>query len=330
MRRRAFIAGVGGTVTSLWPLVGRGEQEHVRRIGALMVTAENDPEAQLRVETVRRGFKELGWIQGSNIQIDYRWTGGDTARANALAAELVGSIPDAIIANGTLSLIAVRRQTTKIPIVFITVGDPVGQGFVASLSHPGGNTTGFTSFQFEMSGKWLELLKEVAPQVTQVAIVFGEDAAPYAEKYVQSITAVAPSLDTKLIISPLRDVAHIESAVAALAGAPKSGLIVIPDAFTVANRGPIVALAARYQMPAIYAFRFIAVGGGLMSYGHDTNDLFRRATSYLDRILKGASPGDLPIQQPTKFALVINLKSAKALGLTVPPSLLARADEVIE
>jgi putative ABC transport system substrate-binding protein len=190
--------------------------------------------------------------------------------------------------------------------------------------------TGFTSFQFEMSGKWLELLKEVAPQVTRVAILFGEDAAPYAEKYVQSIATVAPSFDTKLIISPLHDVAHIESAIAALSGAQKSALIVIPDAFTVANRGPIVALAARYQLPAIYAFRFIAVDGGLMSYGHDTNDLFRRATSYLDQILKGARPGDLPIQQPTKFELVINLQSAKALGLTVPASVLACADEVIE
>jgi ABC-type uncharacterized transport system substrate-binding protein len=200
---------------------------------------------------------------------------------------------------------------------------PVGQGFVASLSHPGGNITGFTSFQFEMSGKWLELLKEVAPQVGRVGILCGEDAAPYAEKYVRSISTVSRSFDVELIVSPLRDVTHIEYAVAKVASDPKSGLIVIPDAFTTANRTSIISLAGRYRVPAIYAFRFITVEGGLMSYGHETIDLFRRATFYVDQILKGANPGDLSIQQPTKFEFVINLKTAKALGITVPPTQLA-------
>ena len=328
MKRREFIAALGGAAA--WPVVVRAQQGHVRRVGVLMFAAENDPEGQSRVQAIRQGFNELGWIEGGNIQIDYRWTGGDTVRAKTYAAELVRSMPDVIIANSTLSLIAIRQETNKIPVVFVTVGDPVGQGFVASLSRPSGNITGFTSFQFEMSGKWLELLKEVAPQVGRVGILFGEDAAPYAEKYVRSISTVSRSLDMELIVSPLRDVTDIEYAVAKVASEPKSGLIVIPDAFTTANRAPIISLAGRYRVPAIYAFRFITVEGGLMSYGHETIDLFRRATSYVDQILKGANPGDLPIQQPTKFEFVINLKTAKALGITVPPTLLARADEVIE
>jgi putative ABC transport system substrate-binding protein len=296
----------------------------------LLSTSEEDAEGHARVALLRQAFDELGWVEGRNIHFDYRWARGDAARAKAEAAALVNQKPDVIVASSTLSLAAVKNETTTIPIVFVVVGDPIGQGFVSSLAHPGGNITGFSAFEFAISGKWLELLKEVAPEVGRVAFIFNPDAGPYAAKFVQSIVPVAPSLGVDLVVSPTRNPAEIEHAIAAVVGEPKGGLIVNPDAFTVANRSLIVSLAARYRLPAVYPYRYWVADGGLISYGHDHNEPYRRAPSYVDKILKGASPADLPIQQPTKFELIINLKTAKTLGLTIPRELLDRADELIE
>jgi putative tryptophan/tyrosine transport system substrate-binding protein len=328
-RRREFIAVVGGAAAA-WPLAARAQMpERVRLVGVLFGGAD-DLEGQARVALLRQGFSELGWIEGRNIHLDYRWVSGDAARAKANAAELVSQKPDVIIANTTLSLAAVRNETSTIPIVFVNIGDPIAQGFVSSLAHPGGNITGFTSFEFGISAKWLELIKEIAPKLGRVAFIFNPEAAPFAEKFVSSIERAAPSFGVDLIVSPTRDAAEIDRALATVSGEPKGGLIVEPDAFTSANRALIISLAARYRSPAIYPYRFYAADGGLLSYGNDINETWRRAPSYVDKILRGASPGDLPIQQPTKFELIINLKTAKALGLTIPPQLLDRADELIE
>jgi len=329
MRRRDFIRAISGSAIA-WPLVARAQPERVRTVGVLLSTREGDAEGQARVSLLRQGFKDLGWSEGRNIHFDYRWTGGDAARAKADAAALVSQKPDVIIANSTLSLVAVKNETTTIPIVFVVVGDPIGQGFVSSLAHPGGNITGFSAFEFATSGKWLELMKEIAPEVRRVAFIFNPEAGPYAEKFVQSIAPLAPSFGISLTLSPIHNAAEVEHAAVAVSGEPKGGLIVNPDGFTATNRGLIVSLAARYRLPAVYPYRFFAVDGGLLSYGHDNNEPFRRAPAYVDKILKGARPADLPIQQPTKFELVINLKTAKALGLSIPPQLLDRADELIE
>jgi putative ABC transport system substrate-binding protein len=330
MRRRDFIKGIAGSATA-WPLAARAQQpERLRQIGVLISTREDDPDGQARAALLRQGLSEFGWTEGRNIHIDYRWVGGDEARAKANAAELVSQKPDVIVANSTLALAAVHKETTAIPVVFVVVGDPVGQGFVTSLAHPGSNITGFTAFEFAISGKWLELIKEVAPELGRVGFIFNPDAGPFAPKFVQSITPMASSLGVNLMVIPTHDVTELDRAVTAVAGEPKSGLIVSPDSFTVANRGLIISLAARYRLPAIYAYRYYAAEGGLMSYGHDVDEPWQRAPAYVDKILKGASPADLPIQQPTKFELVINLKTAKALGLAIPPQLLDRANELIE
>jgi putative tryptophan/tyrosine transport system substrate-binding protein len=330
MKRREFIALVGGAAAA-WPLVARAQQpERLRRIGVLISTREDDPEGQARAALLRQGLSELGWTEGRNIHIDYRWAGGDAAQAKTNAAELVSQKPDVIVANSTPSLAAVRNETSTIPIVFMTVGDPIGQGFVSSFAHPGGNITGFTSFEFAIGAKWLELVKEIVPELGRIAFIFNPETAPFAEKFVHSIEPLAHSLGVRLMVTPTRDAREIDRALVAVSGEPKGGLIVSPDAFTTANRGLIISLAARYRLPAIYPYRFFAADGALLSYGHDFNEPWRRAPSYVDKILKGASPADLPIQQPTKFELVINLKTAKALGLTIPPQLLDRADELIE
>jgi putative ABC transport system substrate-binding protein len=329
MRRRDFITAIGGSAIA-WPLVARAQAERVRNVGVLLSTSEEDAEGQARAALLRQAFNELGWVEGRNIHFDYRWTRGDAARAKAEAAALVNQKPDVIVAISTLSLVAVKNETTTIPIVFVVVGDPIGQGFVSSLAHPGGNITGFSAFEFAISGKWLELLKEVAPEVGRVAFIFSPDAGPYAEKFVQSIVPVAPSLGVNLVVSPTRNPAEVNGAVTAVVGEPKGGLIINPDAFTTANRSLIVSLAASYRLPAVYPYRFWVADGGLISYGHDNNEPYRRAPSYVDKILKGANPADLPIQQPTKFELIINLKTAKTLGLTIPRELLDRADELIE
>ena len=330
MRRREFIALIGSAAAG-WPLAAGAQQpQRMRRIGMLIATREDDAEGQRRVALLRQGLKELGWTEGRNISVDYRWVGGDAARAKANAAELVSQKPDLIIANSTLSLAAVRNETSTIPIVFLVVGDPIGQGFVSSLAHPGGNITGFTAFEFATSAKWLELIKEIVPEVRRIAFVFNPTGGSYADKFVQTIAPIASSSGIDLMVSPTRDTAEIDQALIAVSSEPKGGLIVSPDAFTTSNRGLIISLAARYRLPAIYPYRYFAADGGLLSYGHDINEPWRRAPAYVDKILRGASPADLPIQQPTKFELINNLKTAKALGLTIPPSLLARADEVIE
>src|SRR6516225_11721194 len=269
MKRREFIIFFGGAAAA-WPLVARAQQpERLRRIGVLISSREDDPDGQARAALLRQGLSELGWTEGRNIHIDYRWAGGDAAQAKADAAELVSQKPEVIVANSTLSLAAVRNETGTIPIVFVVVGDPIGQGFVSSFAHPGGNITGFTSFEFATGAKWLELIKEIAPELGRIAFIFNPEAAPYAEKFVQSIEPLAHSLGVRLTVTPTRDDREIDRALVAVSGEPKGGLIVNPDAFTNANRGFIISRAARYRLPAIYPFRFWAVDGGLLSYGHE-------------------------------------------------------------
>src|SRR5262245_49872947 len=329
--RRRELTTARGSAAAL-PLAALAQQpERMRRVGVLMSPREDDLEARRRVSILRNGLGELGWTEDRNIHIDYRWAAGDAARARAYAAELVRLTPDVIISNSTLGLKAVRDETSTIPTVFLVVGDPVGQGFVSSLAHPGGNITGFTAFEFEIGGKWLELMKEIAPNIGRIIFMFNPEAGlPYAEKFAQSIAAAAPARGVELVVSPIRDAAEIERAIVGGASEINSGTIVNPDAFTVAKRGLIISLMARYRLPAIYAYKYYAVDGGLLSYGHSSDELFQRAPVYVDRILKGAKPADLPVQNPTKFELIINQKTAKTLGLTIPDKLLARADEVIE
>jgi len=331
MRRREFVTLLGSAAAG-WPIAARAQQpERMRRVGILISLSEDDLEAQARVNILRRGLAELGWTEGRNVHMDFRWAGGDAERARTSAIELVRLMPDVIIANSTLCLKAVRNETSTIPIVFVLVGDPVGQGFVSNLARPDGNITGFTAFEFEIGGKWLEIVETIAPDVRRIAFMFNPEAGiPYADKFVQSIARAAPARNVELIVSPVRDAVEIERLIVQLASVPNTGLIVNPDSFTTANRGLIISLAARYRLPAIYAYKYFALDGGLVSYGHETNDLFRRATIYVDRIFRGARPADLPVQNPTKFELTINQRTSKALGLAVPPTLLAIADEVIE
>jgi putative ABC transport system substrate-binding protein len=328
MNRRKFITLLGGVAA--WPIVARAQQpERMRKVGVLMAYHEDDSDAQTRASILRKGLEELGWTEGRNIHIDYRWIGGDAVRARAYAGELVGLTPDVI--DSTSSLKAVQKETSSIPIVFVVVADPVGQGFVSSLAHPGGNTTGFTGFEFAIGGKWLELLMEIAPDVRRSAFIFNPQAGlPFAEKIVETLAQEAAARGVELIVSPVRDPAEIDRAIVRVASESKSALIVNPDAFTGANRGRIISLAARYHLPAVYPFKYFAVDGGLLSYGLDTNDLFRRAAIYVDRILKGAKPADLPVQNPTKFEFIINLKTANSLDIKISDNLLSLADEVIE
>ena len=331
MRRREFITLLGGSAAA-WPLVARAQpSERMRRIGLLVgATGEHDPQSQARIMAFRHGLEALGWIEGRNIRIDYRFASGDDNRIQTYVAELVNSAPDLIVANSSPVVAALKRATHTIPIVFAVVSDPVGQGFVASMAHPAGNITGFTLIEFEMVGKWMELLKDMAPGIRRTTLLFNPVTAPYYPSFLRQLEAVSTTLATKLVAAPVEDKADIEPVMAAIAREHISGLITGADPFIFSNRALVLNLAERYQLPAIYQFRLFAAEGGLMSYGPDPNDIFRRSASYVDRILKGAKPADLPVQQPTKFELVINLNTAKALGLDVPPTLLARADEVIE
>jgi len=328
--RRDLVAALASTVA--WHIPALAQQpERMRRLGVLVSTREGDLESQSRASILRNGLAELGWTEGHNLHVDFRWIGGDEGRARAYAAEIVGLRPDAIVANSTLCLKAVRNETSTIPIVFVTVGDPVGQGFVSNLAHPGGNITGFTGFEFDIGSKWLELAKLIAPDIGRIAFIFNPEAGlPYAGKIAQSIAGAAPARGVELMVVPVRDQAEVDRAIAEVGSQTNGALIVNPDAFTISNRGLIISLAARYRLPAVYAYRFYVLDGGLLSYGHETNDLFRRATIYVDKIFKGTKPGDLPIQNPTKFEMVINKKTAKALGLTISDKLLSLADEVIE
>jgi len=330
MRRRDFIALLGCGAALALPHVARA-QDRMRRIGVLMAYPEGDAEAQARVAAFRDGLQKLGWTEGRNIRIDTRWaTPGDAEARQRFAKELVALQPDLIFSLNTPTTAALVQQTRTIPIVFAVVVDPVGSGFVASLPRPGGNVTGFTLMEPTMAGKWLELLKEIAPRVNRVAFLFNPATAPYAEYYLNPFRAAAASFAVEAIAAPVHDTSELESVVAAQAREPNGGLIAMPDSFMTAHRAEITSLAARYRLPAVYAYRYFTEVGGLLSYGSDQLDDYRRAATYVDRILKGAKPSELPVQAPVKFELVINLKTAKALGLDVPLQLQQRADEVIE
>ena len=331
MKRREFIKVIAGSAAT-WPLAAHAQQsDQKRRIGVLMVDAENDPEGRSHAKAIRDGLQELGWMTERNVRIDYRWAAGDASRIRAFAKELVAMQPDVILARSTPATAALKAETGTIPIVFTTVSDPIGSGFVSNLARPGANITGFTNFESSISGKWLGLLKEIAPRVVRVGIMFNPETAPYAPYYVRPLEAAARSFAVEPIPAAVHDDAAIERVIATLARGSNGGLIILPDAFTTSNhRKNIIEQAAQSHLPAIYPYRFIAEEGGLISYGIDITDLYRRAASYIDRILRGAKPADLPVQQPSKFELVINLKTAKALDLEVPLSLQIRADALIE
>jgi putative tryptophan/tyrosine transport system substrate-binding protein len=331
MGRREFVALLGGGAAAAWPLVARAQQpERMRRVGVLSGLAENDPEGHARVATFREGLKKLGWTEGRNVDIDIRWGTPETEAMQRLAKELVALQPDLIVTQNTPGTAAVLQQTRTIPIIFVLVADPVASGFVASFPRPGGNVTGFMAMESTIAGKWLELLKEIAPRVSRVAFLFSPATATYADNFVKHFKAAAPSFAVEAISASVHDRPELELVLAEQAREPNGGLIVMPDNFTTAHRADITSRAARYRLPAVYPFRYFAELGGLLSYGNDVLDNFRRAPVYVDRILRGAKPSELPVQSPVKFELVINLKAAKALGLDVPPTLLGRADEVIE
>jgi putative tryptophan/tyrosine transport system substrate-binding protein len=328
LRRRDFITLLGGAVAA-WPLAARTQGERVRQVGLLMGVAD-DLEGQARVTAFKQGLQGLGWTDGRNIQIETRFGGADTGRIRADAAELVALAPDVIVGQTTPVIRALRQATSSIPIIMAAVNDPVEQGFVSSLAHPGGNITGFTFIDFQMVGKWLEMLKEAAPGVARAVLMFSPDTSPHYYVYLRSLEAVPRSIAVEVTAAPVRDTAEIEAAFAKLGREPGGGLIVAPDAFTIVHHQLFIRLAQQHRVPAVHPNRSHAVQGALMSYGPDPYDMFRRSASYIDRIFKGAKPADLPVQQPTKFELVINLKTARALGLQIPDRLLALADEVIE
>ena len=314
-----------------WPLAGVAQQpERARRVGVLIGFPEKDPFTRALVTAFAQALGRFGWIEGNNIRIDYRFAAGDPALYKTYAAELVGLRPDVVLASPVPAVAALREQTHTIPIVFILVPDPVGLGYVQSLAQPGGNITGFSSYDAPMMAKWLQLLKQIAPAVTRVAVMFNPDTAPQAGVFNRAIEAAAPSLKVTVTLVPVHDDAGIEGAVTAYAREPGGGLICLPDSFTTTHRDVIIAAASRRNLPLVGTGRSWAKAGGLMAYSFDTVDLYVQAASYIDRILKGASPADLPVQQPTKFSLVTNLKTANALGLTIPQTVLSVADEVIE
>ena len=329
IRRREFVTLVGA-VAAAWPLGVRAQQPDQRKIiGVLLALAENDPEGQRYVSSLLNELQQLGWASGRNVQIEYRWTGADPGRIRTNVAELVRLKPDVILANSPLVVAPLQQQTKTIPIVFTQINDPVGSGFVASLSRPGGNITGFTPGEFSMYRKYPELLKEIAPSITRAAVMLNLEQSPQVGIW-REIEAVAPSIGVQVTAADVRDAAEIARAVESFGRISNGGLIVLANPITILNRQQIITLAGQYRLPAIYSYRYFVIEGGLMSYGADPTDLFRRSASYIDRILRGEKPGDLPVQQPTKFDFVINRMTAKALGLTVPPTLLVLADEVIE
>jgi putative ABC transport system substrate-binding protein len=329
MKRREFIALVGG-VAAAWPFSASAQQsDRVRRIGVLMSLAVTDPESQERKIAFEQGLKELGWIDGRNVRIEYRWVAGDAGNARKFAAELVALEPDVILVSGGAIVAPLLQLTHTVPVVFTQTPDPVGAGFVDSVARPGGNATGFTNSEYAENGKLLELLKQIAPGVTRAAVL-RDPASPQGTGQWGAIQAAAPAVRVEVSAVNVRDTGEIERAVAAFARSPNGGLVVPGSALVIVHRKLIIALAARYKLPAVYPARYFATDGGLISYGADANEPHRRAAAYIDRILKGEKPGDLPVQAPTKYQLVINLKTAKALDLAVSPSLLARADEVID
>jgi putative ABC transport system substrate-binding protein len=330
MRRREFITLVGGSVAA-WPLVARAEQpERMRRIGVLMASAADDSESQARIAGFLQALQQLGWADGRNVRIDTRWATTNPDDIRRHAAELVALAPDVILAaTGTVTVVALLQATRTVPIVFVAVIDPVGAGFVTSLARPGGSATGFTIFEYGMSGKWLELLKAIAPSVTRAAVLRDPAIASGIGQFA-GVQTVAPSLGVELSPVDVRDAGEIERGVMAFARSSNGGLIVTSSALATRHRDLIIALAAGHRLPAVYPYRYFVTAGGLISYGPNSIDGYRRAAGYVDRILKGEKPADMPVQAPTRYELVINLKTAKALGLDVPANLLARADEVIE
>jgi putative ABC transport system substrate-binding protein len=333
MHRREFITLLGGAAVAapvLRPFASHAQADAVRRIVMLTGMAEGDPEAHARVAAFQQGLRAFGWVDGRNVRVDFRWGSGDAGALRHLAKETVELKPDLIVGVTTPAVAALAQETRTIPILFVQVVDPVGRGFVGNLARPGGNITGFLNFEFPMGGKWLQTLKQTAPHVKRAALLYNPQTAPFGASFVQVAEAAAPGLQVEAVATTVRDVAEIEGKIAAFAGRPDGGLIVLPDLFNTLHRNEIVALATRHRLPGVYPFRYFAVSGGLISDGVDTADLFRGAAAYVDRIFKGAKVGELPVQGPTKFELVINLKTAKALGLELPHTLIARADEVIE
>ena len=330
MKRREFIKAIAGSVAATWPLAARAQQrDGVRRVGIFMDLSEQDAEGQARVAAFRKGMEDLGWTEGRNIKFDTRWTAGDPSRMRKYAAELVGLAPEVIMNGGLPTLVIMQQETRTIPIVFAQVLDPVGAGFVESLARPGGNITGFVSFEYSMAGKWLETLKLIAPHIVRIAAV-RDLASPSEMGMLGAIQAVMPAFAMPFVAIGGRDAADYDRVIEEYAREPNGGLIILPSPNTLVHRRAIMAQAARHRLPAIYPYGFFAREGGLMSYGIVPSDNFRRAATYVVKILKGAKPNDLPVELPIKFELMVNVKTAKALGLTVPPTLLSRADEVIE
>jgi putative ABC transport system substrate-binding protein len=328
MRRRELIALFGGA--AVWPLAAHAQQSNrLRLVGVLFAMSPSDPEVEMRVKAFEAGLRELGWAEGRNVRLEYRWAPRDDNLLRSQATELVSLGPDVILASST-PVVAALPPGTRVPIVFVQVTDPIGSGFVPNLVRPGGYLTGFTSFEFTIGSKWLEALKHVAPAVQRVALIFNPDTAPFAPLFWKPVQEAAPSFDVEPMQVSVRGAAEIKDAIETFAREANGGLMVLPDVSAANYRDLIIALAARHRLPAVYPYRYFAASGGLLSYGIDLADVYRRAASYVDRILKGAVPGDLPVQAPAKFELVINLKTANALGLTVPPLWLGRADEVIE
>jgi putative ABC transport system substrate-binding protein len=329
MKRRDFITLLGGAAAA-WPLAVRAQQrERVRRIGVLMPEDENDPAAKTYVSAFTQALAGLGWTDGRNVRVDLRWGRGDSNRTRALAQELVALPPDIILTHGVPATVALQRETRTIPIVFATMNEPVASGIVASLNHPGGNITGFANLEASMGGKWLELLSEIGPGLKRAALMFNPDAVA-ASPYMPSLETAARSFKVEPIIAPVRSDVEIEAAIISLGREPRGGLVAMPDNFTFAHRASIISAATRNNVPAVYSLSDFVRNGGLLSYGADLVDTYRRAATYVDRILRGEKPGDLPVQFPTKFEMVVNLKTAKELGLTVPQSIVLRVDEVIE
>ena len=330
MQRRDFIKVVAGSAVA-WPLAVWAQQpDRVRRIGVLMSALESDSEYHVYVSDFRKELQKLGWAEGRNLRIDYRWGALNAESRQRFAIELVAMQPDLILSQNTPTTASLRQQTRTIPIVFVAASDPIGSGFVANFPHPGGNVTGFITMETTIASKWLGLLKEIAPRINRVAFLFNPATATFFEYYLNPLKVAAQSFGVEVVVAPAHDVSELESVIAAQAREPNGGLVTVPDTFLNVHRKEVTSLAARYRLPAIYPYRYYSEVGGLIYYGPEPGDPYRRAASYVDRILKGEKPSDLPVQAPTKYELVINLKTAKSLGLTVPPQLLARADEVIE
>jgi putative tryptophan/tyrosine transport system substrate-binding protein len=331
MRRRQFIAALGGAV-AVWPSMLRAQQgdHRARHLGVLMAFVPDDPAGDADVAALRQGLDELGWIDGRNIHMQLRWPGGDLERIRALAKDLVDLKPDVLLSRSTPATMALRSETDAIPIVFVNIAEPVESGLAQTLARPGGNVTGFTNFESSIGGKWLQLLKEVDPRISRIGMIYNPQTAPFGRSFLRSVQSAAPILSLQAIDLPVQNASDIETALSAFAREKGGSLVAIPDSFTSEHRHLIIALAARYHLPAVYSYLSATRSGGLMSYAVDTRDAMRRAAGYIDRILKGARPAELPVQQPVQLTLSINLKAAKAMGLEFPPSLVATADEVIE